>query len=586
MSQGWFIFVEDHHRGPFSADDIAKSYQSGEIQNDTYLWKEGLDDWKHLYEIKDLLEADIKKDQQETVKQLEKMPDTTGIREIPYAIQNSSSGSENLEEDIFDDSGEYEDVTSPSHNIDRHEEVTRPSLELPEEEDLPIEHFGSPLEENFENEKVKKLEEQRELEKSKEKEAELASPPPLPPVKVAKPASEQNVEKPSLPTDEDFQQFNKPEEEFIPEISYEEASGHPSIKDTGRYKASFYQRWLPKMIVFFVLVFSLGIATYFYREFHLSFPDQPRGMTRNDYARLKDAYNEDPELRAAVEYAVSYSGDKIWMASNYKINSLMSVRITSLDGRIITDEKVQLSAEADYYNGFVEFSQFNLLEGKERVPGYYQVEISSVNPLPPRNFVDKIFLASKGKSLSLKEINHSKIIFWGNSKIGKDKFAKKLRIYKEHRRQEKSQYYDELALTYDTLLVFMGQIETYLFQILSEISTGRGIFKFKKVYQKNIAGPLQNFLIGSDKKFTELKRKKHPLADEFNKAIALIKELGELSTNIINQTKKYKRIGPKRKKWLKKRFSKKIVDLKKRLKLASKNIKEAGLKAQNLEKVR
>jgi hypothetical protein len=47
----WFVFIGDHHEGPFSIEDIRARVVSGLLTSESYTWKEGMPDWRHLREM-------------------------------------------------------------------------------------------------------------------------------------------------------------------------------------------------------------------------------------------------------------------------------------------------------------------------------------------------------------------------------------------------------------------------------------------------------------------------------------------------------------------------------------------------------
>lgn len=41
----WFLYVVDHHEGPFTADEIKNLINKGDAKTSSYVWREGLNDW-------------------------------------------------------------------------------------------------------------------------------------------------------------------------------------------------------------------------------------------------------------------------------------------------------------------------------------------------------------------------------------------------------------------------------------------------------------------------------------------------------------------------------------------------------------
>jgi hypothetical protein len=49
----WFLYVVDHHEGPFSLDEIKKLIKKEEARPTSYVWREGLDDWMMVSDVEE-----------------------------------------------------------------------------------------------------------------------------------------------------------------------------------------------------------------------------------------------------------------------------------------------------------------------------------------------------------------------------------------------------------------------------------------------------------------------------------------------------------------------------------------------------
>jgi hypothetical protein len=47
----WFVYLSDHHEGPFSLSDLQQRMTHGEINPSSYVWAEGMADWKVMTEV-------------------------------------------------------------------------------------------------------------------------------------------------------------------------------------------------------------------------------------------------------------------------------------------------------------------------------------------------------------------------------------------------------------------------------------------------------------------------------------------------------------------------------------------------------
>lgn len=50
----WYLYVVDHHEGPFSTAEIKKRVKDGDAKNSSYVWKEGIEDWMMMSDVAEL----------------------------------------------------------------------------------------------------------------------------------------------------------------------------------------------------------------------------------------------------------------------------------------------------------------------------------------------------------------------------------------------------------------------------------------------------------------------------------------------------------------------------------------------------
>lgn len=49
----WFVYLGDHHEGPFSVDEIRQKMEQGLVSSQSYVWAEGMADWQGMTEVAD-----------------------------------------------------------------------------------------------------------------------------------------------------------------------------------------------------------------------------------------------------------------------------------------------------------------------------------------------------------------------------------------------------------------------------------------------------------------------------------------------------------------------------------------------------
>ena len=57
MASQWYYLVNNEQQGPVSSAELKQMATAGQIQPDTLIWKEGLDDWVSAQRIKGLFDA-------------------------------------------------------------------------------------------------------------------------------------------------------------------------------------------------------------------------------------------------------------------------------------------------------------------------------------------------------------------------------------------------------------------------------------------------------------------------------------------------------------------------------------------------
>jgi hypothetical protein len=53
----WFVYIGDHHEGPLSEFEVYQRKQKGQVNPDSYVWREGMADWVLLSQVADLTQA-------------------------------------------------------------------------------------------------------------------------------------------------------------------------------------------------------------------------------------------------------------------------------------------------------------------------------------------------------------------------------------------------------------------------------------------------------------------------------------------------------------------------------------------------
>ncbi|WP_372656274.1 DUF4339 domain-containing protein, partial [Halobacteriovorax sp.] len=79
MDKTWFIFQSDHHLGPFSTVEVLEMLDSGKIDDEVPLWKEGVDNWRPLKEFEEFYPI---ADEEEEI-----LPDVEDLEVLPPNVE-------------------------------------------------------------------------------------------------------------------------------------------------------------------------------------------------------------------------------------------------------------------------------------------------------------------------------------------------------------------------------------------------------------------------------------------------------------------------------------------------------------------
>lgn len=58
----WFLYVVDHHEGPFSVDEVKQRIKAGQAKHTSYVWREGFADWIMMNEVAEFGDSAAGKD--------------------------------------------------------------------------------------------------------------------------------------------------------------------------------------------------------------------------------------------------------------------------------------------------------------------------------------------------------------------------------------------------------------------------------------------------------------------------------------------------------------------------------------------
>jgi hypothetical protein len=269
--------------------------------------------------------------------------------------------------------------------------------------------------------------------------------------------------------------------------------------------------------------------------------------------RLQDTANQTSP-NVLVTMALSLDGKTIWVSTN-KSGTIASVfHLRSLPKRVLGNQEVSLSLKGLIQDHLGKFEKMQMTEGSQFVPGEYKVHFSG----------RKIHWINKNiKILSsfeiFRKLNTSynyqgdALIYAGTPR----EFEKKIIEYHDTVLGEKLKpYHDKLERLQTFQSLLNKAAEDYLL-ILEKISKGSEIKQFEENYLREVAPIIQSLVIAandiSQNKAFQEEDFRNPIAP-YKEQIHLGKQIGELASDMITETKKLNKISGKDKNLLKTRF--------------------------------
>ncbi len=471
----WYLFLENHHKGPYTLNEIDSLILQGLVDHDVPIWKEGMDGWvSHATLSKHLREPD---------------GDFVSAPDIP----------EHLNLDY---------IEIPDLPADARKEWKRTNPK-PESEDL------KPKE--------------KPQEKSGGQQGEKTDAP-LP-------------RKPKV---------TRPQEEFSKSPAKSETTGHlveldsvPTTVKPIKVNKDLQQMLntnrltifplVAKALLVMLILSAIGMGAGFFYLKSLRDFSRPQGISIADHRRLSDVSKSDGDI--SVEFAFSKDMSSIWMASNYRFNSSLSLKVESIDGEMLGDHKVSFTSQGFFNHGLVKFSKMAYLKGDRMLSGRYKFEVIGERA-PKLLWWQGIF---RHQVVPLRE---NKKVLVGFATEHSYKSA--LRKYNNRYLKEKIGLLTELEYKYQTLVAVGSQLKEKIDKLIRARGTKRAVRIFEKSYEIEIGTFLTNLTSQNQGELAIKFEKYSEYTPAYEALFAIAGQLGNSSMEIIAGIKKYRRLNKAR----------------------------------------
>lgn len=397
-------------------------------------------------------------------------------------------------------------------------------------------------------------------------------PPPLPHIPTLPKAAPQEVLK---------EEVHGVEEEELPPpipldalINLKEA---PKTKlkskdwaERGREKKSKFS----KLFLFVGLVaFSIVIAWYAITEKNAEIQLRIKGLMPVYLEKLEmTATKNTPNFEVAI--ALSLDSHSLWASTNKSGEINTVIKLTSVSKRVLGTENVALTVKGEFKNHVGKFERMILTQGSRFLPGEYNFHVEGRQT----HFINQHFKSLSGiaffKSLNKSfSYDGSTLIYPGTPR----EFEKKITDLQVTIASEMLRPYQEKLEHIQTFESVLNATSQNYLMTLEKIKTGREISVFESKFVKEISPLLQSLVVkandlSQNPKFNE-EGKTNAIAP-YREQVLLGKQIGEMASDMITKTQKFKKLKDADKSALRLEFDKRARAIKLQIDLNLKKLEQ------------
>lgn len=318
----------------------------------------------------------------------------------------------------------------------------------------------------------------------------------------------------------------------------------------------------PKVILgLIVSIFILVVGWFYTNEQSSAIQIRIKGMMPVYLEKLQEvATQKTPSF--AMTMALSLDGKTLYASSNKEGEIVSIIKMQSLPKRTLGTEDVEILVRGVIRNHLGEFSRMQLTKGPQFVPGEYNIDFTGRRI----HFLNRKFrfLNDIGffKKLNTTFTYHtSALIYAGTPR----EFETKITQYRERITEEKMKPFTdklERLQTFQSLLT--KTMENYILT-LESVKRAKDMDGFERGYIKEVSPIIQSLVVAANensKKFEgDEEAPKNKIAS-FKTQMMMGKQIGELASDMIEETKKLKKFNSAEKNALRARFEGRYKNIK------------------------
>lgn len=394
------------------------------------------------------------------------------------------------------------------------------------------------------------------------------APPPLPPI-------------PTLPTPPDevliqhsADQVKLFDDDIPPPIPLDailDPEGQLRLRLKNDEKSNRYSKYV---LIFGSLVFAAVIGWYALTQKEAAIQLRIKGIMPVYLERLEmTATKNSPRFEVAM--ALSLDSLTLWASTNFSGELETVIQLNSVANKVLGTEDVALTLKGQFINHLGKFNKMVLSRGSKFLPGEYNYHVEAKQD----HFINRHF-----KSLSeisfFKNLNKS-YVYDGTTLIYPGtprEFEKRLFEYSATILSERLKPFQdklERVQTFESILNATSQ--NYLME-LEKAKSGQAIVAFEAKFVKEISPLLQSLVLkahelAQDPKYSEQEKSTTVIA-AYREQVLLGKQIGEMASDMVTKTEKFKKLTDKDKSELRLEFDRRAKGIKLQIDMNIKKLEE------------
>lgn len=277
---------------------------------------------------------------------------------------------------------------------------------------------------------------------------------------------------------------------------------------------------------------AITIAVFTYLNSNKTF-SRPKKMSLADFDRLQ-TIAEKKVNKVAFGFAFAKDKSTLWAATNSHAVGPVTLKLSSMPGRVLGEEKIEVVTNGYLEHGLITFERFKFSSGTKLLDGNYQVELET------RGKLGLPFWHQFSEEPQLEFQYYDEILI---SAMTKEKFEAELDRLTKTKISNENSFWAELGQKYQTLKAITTQIRESLVRIFDDNANfATAVKKFENDYKLNYGQFFTNFVISNEDSYTELAAKtfndKVEILSGYTRLSSLARSVGDNSMEILNNLEK------------------------------------------------